>query len=275
MSTEEDVYIDDVRLQDMGVIVKLDSQEPILPSTIDYTVYIPGRHGAYDYGAYRGPLPFDLECMFQRMSYSDLKVKIREFVELFIDTRGRPKTVKLKFGDEMDKFYWVRFSGSIPLNRLAGMPSFTLPLVAIENPNANFVESSEEIAWDSDTPFMSDVTLDAKYVYDITTPQDLRIHNFGNLIVEPIIEIVGSASSLTLTLNSVSVTIGAFSNSTILIDSKEYIALQNGADYTGEIIDGMTGAFEDFLLETGENIVEVSGSNLNFKITFKFHAQYK
>lgn len=274
MYTAKDIFIDDVKLQDFGLIVTLDSQEPILPPTIDYTTRVPGRNGEYDYGADMGPRPFDLECKFQRLSHRDLKVKIREFVELFIDTRGRPKTVKLRFGDEMDKFYMVRVSGSIPLSRLAGLPSFTLPLIAIENPNANFVVSSEDITWGSDTPFMSDVPMDAKYVYDVTGSEQLRIHNFGKLIAQPIIEITGSAAALNLTLNGVRVEMGSLSNNTILIDCHEYIALKDGSNFTGELINGMTGAFEDLLLETGENIVWITGTDININIAFKFNAQY-
>src|SRR5690625_4940994 len=105
---EARVWIDDELLQDEGITVLLSSEEPALPSMRNISVTVPGRHGSYDFGAYFEPRNFTLNCVFPRQSYSDLKAQIREFNRLLVDAYGRPKTVKLRFGDEVDKYYNVR-----------------------------------------------------------------------------------------------------------------------------------------------------------------------
>lgn len=125
-----DVFIDDIKLQDIGVIVRLSSQEPILPNLRTNTIAIPGRHGAYDFGAFFDTREFALDCVFKRQDYATLKTQIREFVSLFVDEYGRPKSVSLRFGDEPDKYYDVKVSAGIPIERIAAMGTFTLPLVA-------------------------------------------------------------------------------------------------------------------------------------------------
>src|SRR5690625_2110931 len=94
---------DDVLVQDEGIAVVLPSEAPAPPSMRNMGVTVPGRHGAYALGAYFEPRDFTLNCVFPRQPYDDLKAQIREFNRLLIDAYGRPKTVKLRFGDEIDK----------------------------------------------------------------------------------------------------------------------------------------------------------------------------
>ena len=75
---ESRVWIDDVLLQDKGITVLLSSDEPAIPSMRNVSVSVPGRHGAYDFGAYLEPREFTLNCVFPRQSYTDLKRHIRE-----------------------------------------------------------------------------------------------------------------------------------------------------------------------------------------------------
>ncbi|MBL2663865.1 phage tail family protein, partial [Klebsiella pneumoniae] len=67
--------------------------------------------------------------------------------------------------------------------------------------------------------------------YTITSPQTLSINNYGSLVVRPVIEISGSATSLTLTIKGESFSIGTFTNSTILIDAERYAAIKNGQNF--------------------------------------------
>ena len=92
---EARVWIDEVLLQDEGIAVLLTSEEPALPSMRNISVTVPGRHGAYDFGAYLGQREFTLNVVFPRQSYTELKRQIREFNRKFVDEYGRPKTVKL------------------------------------------------------------------------------------------------------------------------------------------------------------------------------------
>src|SRR5690606_39424173 len=94
-------------------------RSPALPSLRNLSITVPGRHGAYDFGAYFEPRQFTLNVVFPRQSYADLKYQIRQFNRKFVDDYGRPKTVQLRFGDEPDKYYNVRISDGISVERVA------------------------------------------------------------------------------------------------------------------------------------------------------------
>src|SRR5690625_1444195 len=123
---ESRVWIDGELLQDEGIAVLLSSEEPALPSMRNISVTVPGRHGVYDFGAYLEPHEFTLNIVFPRQSYSDLKRQIRAFNRRFIDEYGRPRTVTLRFGDEVDKHYYVRLTEGVPVERAADRGYLTL-----------------------------------------------------------------------------------------------------------------------------------------------------
>src|SRR5690606_26069688 len=129
---ESRVWIDDVLLQDEGIAVLLSSEEPALPALRNLSVTVPGRHGAYDFGAYFEPREFTLNIVFKRQDYADLKRDIRKLNRRFVDDYGRPKTVKLRFGDEVDKYYNVRVTQAIPVERTAERGFLTLGLTAYD-----------------------------------------------------------------------------------------------------------------------------------------------
>src|SRR5690625_895255 len=146
---ESRVWINENLLQDDGIIVLLPTEEPALPSFRNINVTIPGKHGAYDFGAYMEPKLFSLHIVFPRQSYSDLKHQIRQFNRRFVDTYGRPKTVVLRFGDEIDKYYNVRVTDSLPIERTAERGFGTLQLTAYD-PYAYSTVMSDEVLWGSE-----------------------------------------------------------------------------------------------------------------------------
>lgn len=270
-STEADVWIDDVKLQDMGLTVKLSSQEPILPATRDNIVTIPGMHGAYDYGADLEPRLFALDCMYEKVSWMDLKIRIREFVRILLDNYGRPKTVKLRFGDESDLYYNVRYSGSIPLDRLAGLGSFTLPLTAYD-PHAYSVATNDEVTWGSQeitfaNTFFKYGDTNSGEVKTITSPQSIPIKVNG-LVAMPIITISGSGTNVTLSVNRKTMSIGSFTSTNWLIDLGAYAILKNGANglssYSGDWLEFMPG----------DNQFSIAGSGLNLSVQVKIRDKF-
>lgn len=262
------VAINDFNLNNL-LNVRLNIDAPGLTATRDRFVVIPGRHGAIDFGADLSEGNHPIPCDIRKNNMNEIQNVVRELNQLLLDPYGNPKTVKLRYGFEPDKFYFVRYSGELPISRLAVKGSFILPFVAYD-PNAKFVESSENITWGSDIPFMSDVTLGADYEWQISNNQVIEVHNFGTMVVKPTIEIVGSASSLTLSINGESFSFGAFSNSTIEIVAEKFNVYKNG-EYRFSLMEGNIKKLE---LMPGTNDVIVSGTNLNIKITFKFYAKY-
>lgn len=109
------------------------TQRRILPDTRDIVLTIPGRPGAYDFGGEFGPRLIELECVFLgAASSAELQTLARNLATHLIDIYGKPKTLKLVFDDEPDKYYTVRYSGSLPLEHLVVTGRFTLPLVAYD-----------------------------------------------------------------------------------------------------------------------------------------------
>lgn len=108
---------------------------PILPPTVDRIMSVPGKNGAYDFGADLGPRSISLECGIVETDIiitAQLQEVARNFATHLVDIYGKPKTVELRFDREPDKYYMVRYSGNLPIEELVAMGYFTLPLVAFD-----------------------------------------------------------------------------------------------------------------------------------------------
>ena len=269
-AVESRVWIDDHLLQDEGIAVLLNSEEPALPSMRNLTVSVPGRHGAYDFGAYFEPREFTLNVVFPRQDYDALKYQIRNFVRRFTDVYGRPKTFKLRFGDEVDKYYNARLTSDIPTVRAAERGYISMEITAFD-PYAYSLVSNDEITWGSEV-----ITFEWNYLLGtdgtgggmtITRPQTIPVFMNGEAL-RPVIEIDGSASSLTVSANGKSFSLPAFSNTRWLIDGENYVVKRNGV----EDLAALTGDFIELM--NGDNNVVISGSGLNFDLTIKYRDKY-
>ncbi|PEY77765.1 phage tail family protein [Bacillus cereus] len=264
--------IDGKSLNQLGLALLPGFQHPAAPPIRDYTVSIPGRPGAYYFGSDIDPLEFDLPLIIkpQEDRYR-LSAAIRKMVATFIDPYGKPKKVKLIYDYEPDKYYLAQYSGSLPIDRYFRMGKFDLPLIAYDPHAYSIVESAKGIKWGDRIPWMSQIPIGlGRTSYMISSPQTLSINNYGSLVVRPVIEISGSATSLTLAIKGESFSIGTFTNSTILIDTERYAAIRNGKN----ILFQLQGNLEKLELIPGANAVQIGGSNLNINIAFKYRAKY-
>ncbi|MED3269300.1 MAG: phage tail family protein [Bacillus sp. (in: firmicutes)] len=266
------IVLDGIPAEQLGIHVLKDYVDPSIPATRDSGVVIPGKHGEIDFGAYLGNREFNIPIvLIPQSSYYEALEKTDELKKILIDSHGKPRTFKLVVGDRPDRYYNVRYSGALPINDLIKNRFFTLSLTAYDPHAYSIVESTEDVLWGDDVPFMSDIPFgigDSSYV--ITTPQTLNIDNFGSQVIRPIIEISGSATSLTLTVQGESFSLGTFSNSTILIDAERYAAIKNGQNFLFQL----QGNLEKLEFMPGANAIQIGGSNLNINITFKYRAKY-
>lgn len=161
---------------DLGFRVLEESEDGLLPATVDHTLQISGRHGLYDFGAELGAKVFTFKCAFvsdgtnyDAPSAAELQRRIRSLATHLLDSYGRPKTVNLIRDIEPNLTYRVRLSGDADLQRIiygsAGF--FTLPLVAFD-PFARGPEEIEEF-----------------HITD--SPQQLTLQSYGNVRTEPVI----------------------------------------------------------------------------------------
>ncbi|HDR7801303.1 TPA: phage tail family protein [Bacillus tropicus] len=263
--------IDGKTLNELGLALLPGHEHSAAPSTRDYTVTIPGVPGAYDFGADLEARPFTLPLLIKpQPSQYLLSLKIREVMKTFFDPYGKPKTVKLIFNYEPDKYYKVRYSGNLDTTRYKTMANFVFPLTAYDPFAYSVLNTAEDVLWGSDIPFLSEIPFSiTDYMYEVTAPITLKIKNPGSLVVRPVIRITGSASTMALTANGKSFSVGPFpEGATLLIDSKHYVVTRDGQNY----ISKMKGDFLELMPDT--NSIRISGTDLNFKISFEFNAKY-
>ena len=271
LTTYSNVWIDDVLLQDeFEADVLLNSEEPALPALRNLSVTVPGRHGAYDFGAYFEPREFTLNIVFKRQDYADLKRDIRKLNRLLVDDYARPRTLKLRFGDEVDKYYNVRVTQAIPVERAAERGFITLGLTAFD-PYAYSMVLADEVVWGSEI-----ITFEWNYLlgmggtgggFTITRPQTIPIYVDGESL-RPIIEIDGSANGLTISANGKSFKLPNFIATKWIIDGENYVVKRNGV----EDLSALTGDFTELL--HGDNNVTITGTAMNFDITIKYRDRY-
>ncbi|HHT7172081.1 TPA: phage tail domain-containing protein [Bacillus cereus] len=265
--------IDGKSLNELGLALLPGYQHQAYAPVRDYTVSIPGRPGAYYFGSEVDPLQFNLPLLVKpQKDRISLAKAIRKMVDVFIDSYGKPKTVKLIFDYEPDKYYMVRYSGSIPIDRYLSMGRFELPLTAYDPYAYSVVNSNDKITWGSKIPFVTPITFGHKpSKYNVFGPTTLSVNNIGSLVVRPVIEIFGNAKSLTLRINGALFTFGDLTNGIVMIDAENYTILKNGQNYLHE----MKGNIEMIELKPGENEVEIGGTNLAVELTLNFRGKYK
>lgn len=153
------------------------SQRPILPNTEDRTISIPGRHGAWDFGADLAPKQFDLDCAFIGLRNSrELQTAVDRLARHLVDERGNPRTMRLTFDHMPGKYYMARYSGQLPIERAVGQGGFTLPLVAYD-----------PFAYANDERIYEDVIK--------VSPYTSNVESNGNVRTSPIIVLTNEGST--------------------------------------------------------------------------------
>lgn len=260
------VKIDDVNLNDIGIRAKLSSSIPLSPETRSKIITIPNTHGAYDMGAEFEPLPLDLECDVQGRNLSETQMSARVLKGILLDGYGRPRTVKVSFDFEPDKWYLARLEGMIPTERMAKKTDFTLPLTAYD-PHAYSNALNTEITWGSE-----EITFEYDYLLGHKTYTDLNIteaqalmYTVQGLALKPIIEISGSADSLSISTGDYAINLPGFAFEYWVIDCERYTVSRNGENAFNDV------KLREFILMPGDNPIEITGENINItmRITFR------
>lgn len=153
--------------RELGLYTSYESARPILPTTREKTLVIPGRNGAMDFGADMEPRYFSFRCAFVEQAPDQLQIAMERFARLLVDHYGKPRAVELILSEHPDRSYIVRYTGSLPVDRLVGMGVFSLPLVAFEPYSQGPEQVMEEVI--------------------TTTPKNLTIESVGDILTEPVI----------------------------------------------------------------------------------------
>ncbi|MCR8635743.1 phage tail family protein [Paenibacillus radicis (ex Xue et al. 2023)] len=171
------ITLDGRTLDSFGLIVQPGHEHSILPSTVDRTLPLAGRNGAWDFGADMGARVFMFPLAWAtETNRENLQQKIRSFASFLTDDKGRPREIVLVFSYEPSVFYKVRYSGSLMPKRDFAMAFFNLPLVAFD-----------PLASGTERIFETTIT-DSPYFFEIQSN--------GNVSTEPVIVLTNTGSTL-------------------------------------------------------------------------------
>lgn len=266
MSNDAVLTIDGVTPRALGLGVFGKTQRPILSSTVDTIVTVPGMHGAYDFGATMGPRQFDLECAFVAKNSMELQQRVSAFAAFLLGPDGRPRTMPVVFSNDPTKQYMVRYSGDLPIDRVSGLGTFTLPFVAYDPWAYSKESTSDLLTWDTDYTWDDDFTWGDTYSYTINSPTSMSINNLGTLNAEPIVQITGSFSSLILVVGGIDFRYYVPMSGTLTLDFKRKTAKLG----TQNVLQNTNAQFGKIPPGTSTVVVGGSGLNINMDIIFNF-----
>ncbi|MNI66238.1 Phage tail protein [compost metagenome] len=199
--------------------------------------------------------------------YRELQERVSNLAAFLLDADGRPRTMPIIFANQPDRQYTVRYSGDLQIDRIAGLGTFTLPFTAYD-PFAYSIWESDSLNVDSLISVDSDIYVDTGYVFTINNPQTITIYNYGNQNAQPIIEISGAFSSLSLTVGGVVFIYNVPMSGTLVLDFKRKTAKIG----TTNVLPNTNRQFGK--LSKGTSSIVVGGSGLNFNLTLKFRQKY-
>lgn len=273
MNSEYAVYIDDVNIEKLGLRMRKGHEHPLTGGTLDRFISIPGKHGVYDYGADLEALQITLPLTIREDRPINLQTKLSDLKRILLDGKGKTRTFKLSFGYEPDRYYLVRLTGSVPLERyFKGYGRFDLPLIA-PDPRSYSTTKNDEVVWGSETiTFESEV-----YTYGhsgdgaktFTTPGSTFVTVSG-ANVKPIFRLKGYGTNVSVACGEKSLSLGSFITSNWLIDLNEYVVLKNGINAL-HLIKGNWIGME---LTQGDNKIDVSGIGLHLDFSVEFNDRY-
>jgi phage-related protein len=268
------IKIDGIPISDFNLKCELSHDHPALPSTRDYTAGISGRNGAYDYGADLEPKPFNLPMKLGNIqSSAELAVAIRAFTQLLLDPKGNPRTFKLSFDYEPEKWYMARYSGSLPIDRLVRMGKFNLPLTAFDPaayaaPNAYDISRQYDKGLAYDTGLIYPNPSSFQWLY---TRHYSAVYNHSYYETPLKLVIKGSCTNPKITNMTtgtyIKITEALSNEDELIIDAKTFTVVKNK---TINLIDDYTGDFIQLVQGTNGFSFE-SDSEPNATVTFEWN----
>lgn len=273
MKPEHTVFFDGVDVRSLGLIFLTEHSNPIIPGTRDKTSIIDGMNGEYDYGADLEPIPFDLPFFIEQTDPFRLQGYVRMIKKLLLDGFGKPKTFKLQFGYEKDKYYNVRVVGRVDIDRIyASAGNFTLSLMCYEG-YALSVAKNDEVTWGSELITFTNTS----YTYGHSGGGAKNFTSNGSTIVtvtgdnlHPIIYLNGTGINVSLSWAGKIMTLGTFINANWMIDLENYIVTKNES----LALDLIGGDWLDMYLINGDNNITISGSGLNLTFNVEFRDRF-
>ncbi|OFD61431.1 phage tail domain-containing protein [Bacillus mycoides] len=270
MITMDDKY----RFEDFGFDCEPGYEDSITPVFDRKTYSIPGIEGVVPFGTEIKETHFSYPLKIMERFHIEMQLKFERFASFFFDEYGNPREIKMVRDYDPSKYYFVEVSQQLLPDRLPEDGSLVIPLIAYDPRAYSLVKSTDKITWGTRIPFTTKIPFSyrsGQSVYDVNVSQNLIVNNIGSLVVRPIVEIIGTATALTLTINGESFSFGDLNNEKLLIDTVTYTVVKNGKNHLFSTV----GNLEKLELFPGKNTARIGGTNMNVKIAFNFRGKYK
>lgn len=234
------------------------------PDIREYEDEADGRAGVIDYGSEWGKREITLRIDVTPTAESLKRRQSRIMAWLSPVAAGYGTLI---FDEVPDIQYSAKLTGRLGIEQFfRGYGEFTLTFKCAD-PYGYSTYCVESIDVDSAVLVDTDISVDATYSFAMTGPATFAIDNFGTEAVQPIIEITGSFTTLTVTVGGKTLTYSsAMTSQTLVIDyarmtsKKADVSVAVSGSY-GEIAPGITN-------------VSVGGSGISATITFKFRTKF-
>lgn len=173
--------LDGIDPAQLGMMTLRESARPILPPTVDRTATLPLRHGALDLGADMAPRPITLAGAYAEQDAYSLQARVEQLADFLLDRYGRPRTIPLVWANNPERQIFVRYSGSLDIERQVGLGTFTLPFTAFDPWYYS--------AWDQvmeQVVVASGDSLEVFSLGNVQTTGEIRLRNIGTTTVTSI-----------------------------------------------------------------------------------------
>lgn len=248
---------------DFGLVVK-SKDRPLLPRIRQTYETVPGRDGTYDFSDNTlEDRVLEVTCSFVAASVGELRYVARNLAAWLYTTAKS----QLIFDDEPDIYYMGRLENQVSLDQLVALGEFTLQFRC--EPIAYYLYEAAGETLDQSTILYRERRLYEDYVFNVGSRAVVTVDNFGTAPVAPIIVITGSATTLSITCGSNTLTYGeALSSSTLTIDNDKMTATVGAANKLNKL----SGSF--IVLPPGIQTVTIDGTGLNLTVTFKVYVRF-
>jgi len=248
---------------------------PLLPSVRQVEEELPGRNGTLDLETNFGARQIELTFDFVAATEGEYQTNLSAVAGAFNPVKGQQTLV---LDRSPGKQYNVKFNGSIPIEKLATIGEFTVPLKAFNPMPESVIDSLDE-----NTELDDGITLGMGYElneeptrYSVTgSPASLSVDHHGNAEVHPLIKITGTsggAADLTIsndtTSEAMQISTALVSGDVLEIDCDAKTVRLNDAN----IFDKFSGIYPK--LTEGANSFTITADVPDLTIEFIFRHRY-
>lgn len=159
-----DFFVDENNtLQPLEVLVTRDNRYDFLPQTRDNSEEVPGMHGEIDFGTELKGRFLELDIVSIETECFTKKELQYLYAKYFDPTKGYKSLV---FADDIDKIYYVKYSGRIDVTNYANWFKFTIPF-KMKTP---FIESIVEKSLIGSGTIKNEGTFETGMIIEIVGP---------------------------------------------------------------------------------------------------------